>query len=195
MSSQWIRHGAVLLSGVGGACAAFALLGAMTAPTLSIAVQAPLRAGLWETSYVNPQIERQRLRFLAKSNDLPPDQRELMMKNVPGGDGGTKRVCLSADSAMKIPIYEQRVKGCSAKTKWAGRKSVTEFNCDTGASGHAEIDYPNDRSYKGFMVMHDTMQSGRGSNRAELSGRWLQADCGDVAPAKPIVAPVDASAR
>jgi hypothetical protein len=182
MKSRFFQHAVVALSCAGGAAATAGLLGGFLVATETIAVQAPLRPGLWETTYVNPNLERLRLRFLAKSQDLPADQQELMKQNVPGGDGGTKQVCLSAEGTMQIPIYEQRVKGCEAKTSWKGRKSITDFKCETGASGRAEIDYPDDKTYKGVMIMHDSMKSGRGSNRAELSGRWIKSDCGSVAP-------------
>lgn len=147
------------------------------------AQEAPIKPGLWEVQTRGGPFDAMREQMKQQLQKMPPAQRAEMEKRLGGIAGdGPQRVCLTADMIKQGRAGDKQPEGCDVKTTWRGRTAVSDYTCKSGASGHGEFTYPDAESYSGWMEMKDPRAGQRPMPRMEMSGRWLAADCGEVAP-------------
>lgn len=165
------------------ALAVFLCLPAQAAP------QGDMRPGLWEVTTASdllrlvpaiPPDQMQRLMNLAKQNgfDMPQIQ----------NGAATSRACISAAMATRqaLPILYQHQAGCSTRNATRdGNQYRLEFVCSSASvkgSGKAQGTFTNAENFAGQTSFEGTVQGTPVNERAEISGRWLEADCGAVKP-------------
>lgn len=145
----------------------------------------PIKPGLWEVTSKNPTMDAARARMQEQLKNMPPEQRAQMENRMAGAMGsGPRKVCVTKVMIEKGIAGESQSKDCDSTTTWKGTSSVTEFKCKSGQSGRTEFSYPNPQTYSGVIDMKDAERPDRPdrSGKIELAGKWLSADCGDVAP-------------
>jgi hypothetical protein len=149
--------------------------------SLSAAVSAAdrMKPGLWEMTIKSDAIKRM--------PKIPPEQIEQMRKMgiaIPQmQDGGiVQKVCISAEMAQREPALHmhQEETGCQSKNfQRTGDSYSADIVCD-GPSLKGSFS-----GNESFVSTYDFKGAANGqpiSQHTENSGRWLNADCGDVKP-------------
>ncbi len=171
----------------------------LTLPTLLIAAalcnpfsaqaEGDVRPGLWEVTTTSdllrlvpaiPPDQMQRLMNLARQNgfDLPQIQ----------NGAATSRACISPAMATRqsLPIMYQHQAGCSTRNATRdGNQYRMEFVCNSASvkgSGKAQGTFANAENFAGQTAFDGTVQGTPVNERADISGRWLEANCGAVKP-------------
>lgn len=155
------------------------------------AAEHPIRPGLWEMTTTSellklvphiPSEQMQQLRSLARQNGID-------MPEIQNG-AATSKVCISPEMAeRKIPpsMYE-RESGCAAKNVTRnGNSYKMDLVCSgsrLNGSGKAQGTFTSAGSFSGRTEFSGNVQGTPVNERAETSGRWLDANCGAVKPAQ-----------
>ena len=168
--------------------------GAMTVAVTLVAVaaaQAPMldvKMGLWETttkiSFANaPAMPKIPDDQLAK---MPPEQRaqvESMMKSMQGAPVTTKS-CITKDKFLRSGFMEERPnQNCKQEITTNTPRLLEGTVVCTGASAmtvQMRLEASSPTQYKGTMKGKTTTGRGQMDMTADISGKWLGADCGDV---------------
>lgn len=173
------------------------------AATCPVMAQTTIAPGLWENTLTmksgSGQIEAAAALMRDRIAAMPPEQRQRIeaMMAARGASGGLPaaaglasgrptrvQVCITPEQAARddLPLHDGRCKATDKQR--SGNTLRVQFTCsgEHPASGSAEFTLLGDKQSKG-MVRVDTTVAGRPEQiQVEQSGRWLGADCGNVAP-------------
>lgn len=146
---------------------------------------AQMKPGLWEMT-----MKSDALKNMPK---IPPEQMEQMRKmgvNVPQmtDQGMVTKVCITrqmADSAQ-APGMDRNEMGCQSKNyQRSGNSYSVDIVCDgpdMKGTGKAKGRFAGDTGFTSTYDFKGTMHGQPVSQRHENSGKWLDADCGNVKP-------------
>lgn len=148
--------------------------------------EGPMKAGLWEMT-----IKSDAMKNMPK---IPPAQLEQMKKmgvEIPQmSDGGmVTRVCISKEMAARDtpPEVNQRQGGCQSKNyKRSGNSYTVDIVCDSPnmkGEGKAQGSFNGKDSFSSTFDFKGVSHGKPVSQHQESNGKWLGADCGNVAPA------------
>ena len=148
-----------------------------------------MKPGLWEmttTSYL-----------LSLAAQIPPDQMENINQlakeygfEMPAIQNGAVKsnACITPEMASKkiMPSSFQEQAGCTVnKATQNGNSYRVEFVCKNpqlDGSGVAEGTFINTENFTGQTVFNGTVQGSPIKEQANMSGKWLGANCGDTKP-------------
>ena len=151
------------------------------------AAENDMRPGLWEITTTSD--------LLKLAAQIPPDQMQILMNmakqhgvDMPQIQNGaaTSNVCVTQKMAdEKIPPgFYQNKSGCTGKNAThVGNKYTWDFVCDNPrlkGNGTAEAVFTNPESFTGRTEFEGVAQGAPVKERADISGRWMSADCGTV---------------
>lgn len=162
------------------AAAAWLLVGA-------VAQAQELLPGLWELSSDNLQVDGQQLppmhELLGQLEGLPVERRQMLEEAMAGqgirAGGQGLRVCLSEAQlkGRELPLQDVQ-SGCSQEsTERSGNLWRFRFRCPD-MEGEGETRFLGPREF----VTRIDSRGPAGSTRMQTRGRWLGADCGELAP-------------
>ncbi len=151
--------------------------------------QGDMRPGLWEVTTTSD--------LLRLVPAIPPDQMQRLMNlarqngvDLPQINNGaaTSRACISPAMAARqtLPILYQHQAGCSTRNATRdGNQYRLEFVCSSAnvkGKGKAQGTVNNAESFAGQTAFEGTVQGTPVNEHADISGRWLEANCGAVKP-------------
>lgn len=167
---------------------AMVLYGFFSLP-VQAAAQANMRAGLWEVTTTSdllrlvpaiPPDQMQRLMNLARQNGLE-------LPEIQNG-AATSRACISPAMAARqtLPILYQHQAGCSTRNASRdGNQYRLEFVCNSASvkgTGRAQGTFSDAERFAGQTAFDGTVQGTPVNEHADISGRWLEANCGSLKP-------------
>ena len=166
----------------------FALISLILSPAAKSA-EPNMRPGLWEVTtssdllWFVPQIpsdQMQGLKDLAKEYGVEMPQIE--------NGSAISNTCITPEMAnQKNPpgLYQNQM-GCVAKNvSHAGNKYRLDFDCSNEqlkGSGSAEGTFDSTEKFTGRTTFNGFVQGNPVNEKADVSGRWLKASCGNVPP-------------
>ena len=148
-----------------------------------------MRPGLWEITtssdllWLAPQISADEMKNL---KDLA-EQYGVDMPQIQMGEAISK-VCITPEMAeqQKLPNFYQTELGCSTQNATrTGNKYRVEFVCSgpqLQGNGTAEGTITSPVSFSGQTQFAGNAQGVPVNERADISGRWINASCGTVKP-------------
>ncbi|HYD80826.1 MAG TPA: DUF3617 domain-containing protein [Paucimonas sp.] len=145
----------------------------------------PMKPGLWEMS-----IKSDMMKNMPK---IPPEQMEKMKQmgvNIPHmQDGGmVTKVCITKEMAERDqpPEMNQKEAGCEARNyQRTGSGYSVDIICDgpvMKGQGKAQGSFSGSESFTSVYDFKGTAQGRPVNQHQETKGKWLSADCGNVAP-------------
>jgi len=166
----------------------FSLIFLLAVPAAK-AVETSMRPGLWEVTTSSDL-----LWFVPQ---IPPDQMEGLkdlakeygvdMPQIQNGSA-TSNTCITQEMAsQKNPpgLYQSQM-GCAAKNaSHAGNKYRLDFECTSEqlkGNGTAEGTFVSMEKFTGQTRFNGFVQGNPVNEKADISGRWLNASCGNVKP-------------
>lgn len=160
----------------------FMLAAALVAP-MSLQADVRQKAGLWENTI--------KVNLGGGMPAIPPEamaQMEQMGLELPFAKPITNRVCLTPEQAAQytLPDVTDPDSGCSVlNSKRSGDTLSADMRCDgtLKGEGRMEMTLASAESYTGAMQFSGMADGGMPMDMtSDFSGKWLSADCGDVAP-------------
>lgn len=165
-----------------------------TLTSLSLAVSAnsaetPMKPGLWEVTTTS--------NLLSLAAQIPPDQMENINQlakeygfEMPAIQNGAAKsnACITQEMANKkiMPSSFQEQAGCTVnKATQNGNSYRVEFVCKNpqlDGSGVAEGTFTNTENFTGQTVFNGTVQGNPIKEQANMSGKWVGANCGSTKP-------------
>lgn len=151
--------------------------------------QGNMRPGLWEVTTTSdllrlvpaiPPDQMQRLMNLARQNGFD-------MPQISNG-AATSRACVSPAMAARqtLPILYQHQAGCSTRNASRdGNQYRLDFVCsgaNVKGTGKAQGTFTNAESFAGQTAFDGTVNGTPVNEHADISGRWVEANCGAVKP-------------
>lgn len=146
-----------------------------------------MRPGLWEITTTSD--------LLKLASQIPPDQMQILtnlakqhgvdMPQIRNG-AATSNVCVTQKMAdEKIPpSFYQNKSGCTAQNAThTGNKYTWDFVCTNPklqGNGTAEAMFTNPERFSGRTEFEGVAQGAPVKEHADISGRWMSADCGAV---------------
>jgi hypothetical protein len=156
---------------------------------LAISAETNMRPGLWELStssdllWFVPQIPSEQMQGL---KDLAKEY-GFEMPQIENGSA-ISNTCITQEMAnQKNPpgLYQNQM-GCVAKNvSHVGNKFSLEFDCTNEqlkGSGSAEGTFDSAEKFTGQTRFNGFVQGNPVNEKADVSGRWLNASCGNVQP-------------
>lgn len=155
----------------------------------SAAAKNGMRPGLWKITTTSD--------LLKLASQIPPDQMQQLMNlakqhgvDMPQIQNGaaTSMVCVTQAMAdEKIPAgFYQNKSGCTAQNAThADNKYSWDFFCANSklkGSGTAEAVFSNPQNFTGRTEFDGAVQGAPVKEHADISGRWINVDCGAVKP-------------
>jgi hypothetical protein len=171
------------------------LIAALAAGALAVPAWAQsMKPGLWEISNKasGGQQEQAMAQLQQQLAQMPPEQRKQMeammaqrgMRIAPAGGGMAMRVCMTREMVERneVPTRE----GCTSTRQQRGGNTIkVAFTCASPpSSGEGEVSFTPE-SYTSHMVVKSKAQGREDTMVVDATGKWLQADCGDVKPITP----------
>lgn len=153
------------------------------------AAEVSIKPGLWEVTTTS--------NLLSLAAQIPPDQMENINQmakeygfEMPAIQNGAAKsnVCITQEMANKklMPSSFQEQAGCKvSKATQNGSSYRVEFICKNPqleGNGVAEGTFTNAQSFTGQTVFNGTVQGSPIKDQANMSGQWVSASCGNVAP-------------
>lgn len=172
------------------------LAAALLAACLPVAAQ-QLKPGLWEINNKmggNPQMDQAMAEMQKQLASMPPEQRKQMeammaqqgVKMGPaGGKGGmTIQSCMTKEMTERNDVPMQD--GCKVTNQQrSGKTMKMAFACtNPPSSGEGEFTFTSDQAYTSKMTVKTTVQGKPQTTTMDTAGKWLAADCGQLAPKK-----------
>ncbi|RZI40855.1 DUF3617 domain-containing protein [Herbaspirillum sp. HC18] len=171
----------------------------MRKSTLPLLMCSLLSATAWAGPQMKPGLWEMTMKSDAMKNmnmpRLPPEQVEQMRKmgvEIPHmQDGGmVTRVCMTKQmlEGNQVPGMEKNEAGCQTKNmQQSGGSYSADIVCNGDMKGEGKIKgtFSGDTGFTSTYDFKGTMHGQPVSQRHESSGKWLGADCGSFAPAKP----------
>jgi hypothetical protein len=157
-------------------------------PTVN-AAQSNMRPGLWEITttsdllWLVPQIPPDQMQYL---KDLA-EQYGVEMPQIQMGEA-TSKACITQEMAdqKNLPIFYQDQLGCNTKNAIrSGNQYRLDFICSgpqLQGSGVAEGTFTSPESFVGKTEFDGIVQGRRVNEHADISGRWMDSNCGTVKP-------------
>jgi hypothetical protein len=144
-----------------------------------------MKAGLWELTVKSDMMKN--------LPNMSPEQIEKMRQmgvNMPQMQGGAMvtKVCVSKTMAERDqpPPMQHGASGCQTKNfQHSGSEYSADIVCDgpnLKGQGSAKGKYSGMESFVSTYEFKGTAHGHAVDNRAETSGKWLSADCGDIKP-------------
>lgn len=163
------------------------LLGVVAAITLPLAASAAphRKPGLWETSIQmkitkgGPKISAEQLAKMKQLGVATP---------FAGGPPHVEQECLTPAEAAKDDNPDLGDENCKLQDQaWSGNNFSANMVCHgEGAEAHGTIQasFNGDKSYTGSIHTEGSnpTMGGAYAMESQVSGKWLSADCGSVAP-------------
>lgn len=161
---------------------------AAPAPTAAPAATA-VRPGLWEVRTTSD--------LLRLVPAIPPDQMQSLMNlarqhgiDMPQIQNGAavSRACISPAMAARqtLPILYQHQANCSTRNaRRDGNQFRVEYACNSErvrGNGKAQGTFSDAENFSGQSTFDGTVQGTPINERADISGRWVEAQCGAVKP-------------
>ena len=153
------------------------------------AAEANMRAGLWQISTSSD--------LLLLVPHLPPDQMQgikdiateygLDMPQIENG-AAISQTCITQQMADEktLPNFYNAQLGCTSKNATRnGNNYKTDFVCDSAdlkGNGTAEGTITSPQTFTGITNFTGTAQGNPVNEQADISGKWLNANCGKVEP-------------
>ncbi len=148
-----------------------------------------MRSGLWQITtssdllWLAPQIppdQMQNIKGLAKDYgiDMPQIENGAAISNA----------CITQEMANQktLPNFYQTELGCTSKNATrVGNNYKIDFVCASAAlkgSGTAEGTVTSPENFSGQTKFNGVAQSNPVNERADISGKWINASCGTVKP-------------
>jgi len=154
-----------------------------------------IKPGLWEHRMAlksqSGQVEGAMAMAQAQLEAMSPEQRKMVeqmmaAQGVTLGSAGkldTVRVCVTREQAERDELPQSQ--DCQQQTLTrSGNTLRMKFSCQTNppASGEAEITLKGPTGYTGKALINTVLQGRKEQINADLTGTWLSAECGTVAP-------------
>lgn len=156
------------------------IIAALTRPEIAASQEAPLRPGLWETRIRTPSDESIREQMQRQLEKMDAAGRADFDKKLADRENRSlQKVCLTEEKIKRGLLVEQPRQNCERKMNWRGKTSVISMTCDNGMTVRAEFDYPDPEHYVGWVETNQG-PGAKGPGRIQLSGRWLDPNCGDA---------------
>jgi hypothetical protein len=169
---------------------AFALISFLVEPAAESA-ETIMRPGLWEVTTSSDL-----LWFVPQ---IPPDQMEglkdlakeygIDMPKIENGSA-TSNACITQEMAsQKTPpgLYQSEMECVAKNVTHIGNKYRLDFEC-TGeqlkGNGSAEGTFDSIDKFTGQTRFNGVVQGNPVNEKADISGKWLNASCGNVKPLK-----------
>ena len=157
--------------------------------------------GLWEHSMTMKGGSGEMDAAMAQMKDemakMSPEQRKMMQEMMakqgvsigaggPGGQAITAKTCITPEMAARDEMPQQDSNCRQTSKERSGNTLRFKFVCtgDKPATGEGEYTFVNDKQHKGRTVVNTTVKGKPELIEMEHSGKWLAADCGNVAPRK-----------
>ena len=174
-----------------------ALIACACAALLALPAQAQtMKPGLWELSNkVSSGDGRMQSAMAAMQQQLasmPPEQRKAMQQmmerngvqmNIGAGGALTTRMCMTREMIQRkeFPVAEG---DCKQKlTQQSPGKMRIAFSCTRPpTSGEGELTLDSDTSYRAKMHIRGTDGAQPQTVDMDVTGKWLDADCGGLRP-------------
>ena len=153
------------------------------------AAEANMRAGLWQISTSSD--------LLLLVPHLPPDQMQgikdiateygLEMPQIENG-AAISQTCMTQQMVDEktLPNFYNAQLGCSSKNATRnGNNYKTDFVCnseDLKGNGTAQGTFTSSQTFTGITNFTGTAQGNPVNEQADISGKWLNANCGTVKP-------------
>jgi len=166
----------------------FSLISLLLAPAAKSA-ETSMRPGLWEVTtssdllWFVPQIPPEHMEGL---KDLAKEY-GVDMPQIQNGSA-TTNTCITQEMAtQKTPpgLYQSEM-GCVAKSAtYIGNKYRLDFECTSEqlkGKGSAEGTFVSMEKFAGRTMFNGFVQGNPVNEKADISGRWLNASCGNVKP-------------
>jgi hypothetical protein len=145
----------------------------------------PMKAGLWEIS-----IKSDAMKSMPK---IPPEQLEQLRKmgiDIPQmQDGGmVTKICISKEMAERDqpPEMNHKEAGCEARNyQRTGNSYSVDILCDgpmMKGQGKAQGSFSGNESFVSTYNFKGMAQGRPINQHQESKGKWVSADCGNVAP-------------
>lgn len=180
--------------------AALVLVTALGLPALARAQQFRMTPGLWEQTMTmksgSGEMEAKMAEAQQQMANMPPEQRKMVEQMMAsrgvkmGANGTTLRFCVSKEMAAR-DATPPKESGCEQQqVERSGATVKYRFSCAgrdgrPPTTGEGTFTMTSATSFTGNSVVN-TVEHGK-PERMEMSmaGRYLGADCGDIAPARP----------
>jgi hypothetical protein len=161
--------------------------------------QTHLTPGLWESQVTmksdNAQMDSAMAKMKEQLASMPPDKRamvEQMMASRGMGAGGTAnsfRICMTKEQAERDSVPQHDANCSQQDVTRSGNTMKYKFTCESRqghpVSGAGEFTVNGPTAYTGHTVTTMTVQGKPTQMTADVTGKWLGADCGDVKPLQP----------
>jgi len=148
-----------------------------------------MRAGLWEITTTSdllllvphiPSAQMKNIQDLAKEYGMEMPQIE--------NGAAISKACITPEMASKktLPSFYQDQAGCASKNATRdGNHYKVEFSCDgtdLKGNGIAEGNLTSAESFTGQTKFTGTAQGNPVNEKADVTGKWLETNCGSVKP-------------
>lgn len=157
--------------------------------TSAYAAEFDMRAGLWEIATTSdlllfvphiPSAQMKNIQDLAKEYgfDMPQIENGVAIS----------KACITPEMASQkiLPNFYQEQAGCASKKATRnGNSYQVEFSCDgpdLKGNGIAEGSLTSAESLTGQTKFTGTAQGSPVNEKADITGKWLNANCGEVKP-------------
>lgn len=141
--------------------------------------------GLWEMQIRSPEFDAMRATLDENLARMPPSLREQALQLMAGqglalSEEGV-RACITPEQARRGPELIATEMGCTHDLQWDGKLGRYHMRCKDGREGSGEITFSSARSWHGWGEFSYPARRSK-LMRVDYQGRWLGADCGEVAP-------------
>lgn len=165
----------------------------LAALSMTAAAQS-IKPGLWEIrSKVggNPEIDQAMAQMQQQLASMPPAQRKMMedmmaAQGVKMGAGGmmTVQMCITPEMAKRQEVPVQSEGDCTSNTSArSGNTMKVSFVCkNPPSSGEGTYVFHGENAYDMKMRVKNQQGNKTMTTDVEGSGRWLNANCGNVKP-------------
>lgn len=170
------------------------LAGALALAACLPAAAQSLKPGLWEVTNKmdNPQVDQAMAQMRQQLAAMPPEQRKQMeemmarqgvrLATPAAGGGMAAQVCMTREMVERndVPMQE----GCKLTSQQrSGNTTKMAFTCASPpSSGEGQFTVAGPESYRSRMTVKSLVQGKTETMTVEGSGKWLQADCGNIKP-------------
>jgi hypothetical protein len=160
--------------------------------------QSHISPGLWEQKMTlktdNAQMEAQMAKMKEQLAAMPPDKRAMMEQMMAakgigmGANANTFRLCVSKEQAERDMIAQHDGRCSQQEVTRSGNTLKYKYTCQMGkdgsrtVSGQSEFTLNGTTGYTGHSVTDMTMLGKPTHSEADVVGKWLGSDCGDVKP-------------
>jgi len=158
-----------------------------------------MRPGLWEITNTVKSGNSQTMAAMAEAQKqmaaMNPEQRKMIESMMAkqgvgmsmGGDGSMKiTYCVTREMAARRELPTGQQGQCTSTSTPTATGMNVSFTCaNPPSSGNGQVTLTGDTAYTTTMNVTSSARGKPETMTVEAAGRWLSADCGARAPAKP----------